>query len=63
MQCNLDNETEQLGPSSKKADPIERGLSLVEASIGNMQAADDAVAMHAAQMRAFIGGLAAADLG
>ncbi|MNN91328.1 hypothetical protein D3C81_2094300 [compost metagenome] len=43
----------------KEADLIERRLSAIEAKIREMQAADDAVAAHVTQMRAFIDGLSA----
>lgn len=45
----------------QEADVIERRLSAIEAKVRAMQAADDAVAAHVAQMRAFINGLSAAD--
>ncbi|CAI8969034.1 hypothetical protein EMIT047CA2_90056 [Pseudomonas soli] len=43
----------------QEADVIERRLSAVEEKIRAMQAADDTVAAHVTQMRAFIDGLSA----
>lgn len=63
MKGNFGVKSEQSSSATKKVNPIERRLSLVEVSIKSMQAADDAVALHATQMRSFIDGLVAADRG
>ncbi len=63
MERNSGTHIEQPSSATKKADLIENRLTLVEASIKSMQVADDAVALHATQMRSFIDGLVAADRG
>lgn len=63
MESNCGTQIEQSISATKKADPIENRLTLVEASIKNMQVADDAVARHVTQMRSFMDGLVAADRG
>lgn len=56
----MQNDSEVRGKDTpQEADVIERRLSAIEAKIRAMQAADDAVATHVTQMRAFIDVLSA----